>query len=121
MLARCTRCRTSCSVLLCTQSSINHSVITPRTNKSIMHWYSTTVRITYIAHSTKLASVLTYSIQLHNTYTYNTCDILNNRRLWTLHIFYLTSHTHHYFFFFFFLIIRPPPKSTLFPYTPLFR
>src|SRR5256885_12211155 len=24
-------------------------------------------------------------------------------------------------FFFFFLIIRPPPKSTLFPYTPLFR
>src|SRR5436309_7516715 len=25
------------------------------------------------------------------------------------------------FFFFFFLIIRPPPKSTLFPYTMLFR
>src|SRR3712207_6954800 len=23
--------------------------------------------------------------------------------------------------FFFFLMIRPPPKSTLFPYTPLFR
>src|SRR5437867_13225815 len=25
------------------------------------------------------------------------------------------------FFFFFFLIIRPPPRSTLFPYTTLFR
>src|SRR3989449_10811386 len=27
----------------------------------------------------------------------------------------------HIFFFFFFLIIRPPPRSTLFPYTTLFR
>src|SRR5207237_9023793 len=26
-----------------------------------------------------------------------------------------------YFTFFFFLIIRPPPRSTLFPYTTLFR
>src|SRR5207253_11088612 len=26
-----------------------------------------------------------------------------------------------YLFFFFFLIIRPPPRSTLFPYTTLFR
>src|ERR1039457_3505598 len=26
-----------------------------------------------------------------------------------------------FFFFFFFLMIRRPPKSTLFPYTPLFR
>src|SRR5438132_13097902 len=26
-----------------------------------------------------------------------------------------------YFFFFFFLIIRRPPRSTLFPYTTLFR
>src|SRR5205814_10465584 len=26
-----------------------------------------------------------------------------------------------FFFFFFFLIIRPPPRSTLFPYTTLFR
>src|SRR5205085_10415497 len=25
------------------------------------------------------------------------------------------------FFFFFFLLIRPPPRSTLFPYTTLFR
>src|SRR5436305_6292651 len=28
---------------------------------------------------------------------------------------------HCYFFFFFFLIIRRPPRSTLFPYTTLFR
>src|SRR5438105_15440241 len=27
----------------------------------------------------------------------------------------------YYFFFFFFLMIRPPPRSTLFPYTTLFR
>src|SRR5438270_8241195 len=26
-----------------------------------------------------------------------------------------------YFFYFFFLMIRPPPRSTLFPYTTLFR
>src|SRR5207248_11172118 len=26
-----------------------------------------------------------------------------------------------HFFFFFFLMIRPPPRSTLFPYTTLFR
>src|SRR5699024_12601328 len=26
-----------------------------------------------------------------------------------------------FFFFFFFLLIRPPPRSTLFPYTTLFR
>src|SRR2546422_780171 len=28
---------------------------------------------------------------------------------------------YHYFFFFFFLMIRRPPRSTLFPYTTLFR
>src|SRR5204863_10139464 len=27
----------------------------------------------------------------------------------------------HSYFFFFFLLIRPPPRSTLFPYTTLFR
>src|SRR2546422_2764783 len=27
----------------------------------------------------------------------------------------------HYYFFFFFLMIRRPPRSTLFPYTTLFR
>src|SRR6266513_5459390 len=32
-------------------------------------------------------------------------------------IIYLFS----YFLFFFFLMIRPPPRSTLFPYTTLFR
>src|SRR5256885_11861304 len=30
-------------------------------------------------------------------------------------------HTHTIFFFFFFLMIRRPPRSTLFPYTTLFR
>src|SRR5256885_16919467 len=35
----------------------------------------------------------------------------------------LTSSTyaHHLHFFFFFLMIRRPPRSTLFPYTTLFR
>src|SRR2546429_4107445 len=30
-------------------------------------------------------------------------------------------HWFHFFFFFFFLMIRRPPRSTLFPYTTLFR
>src|SRR5260370_18770371 len=34
-------------------------------------------------------------------------------------LFILTLHTR--FFFFFFLMIRRPPRSTLFPYTTLFR
>src|SRR5256885_11774381 len=33
----------------------------------------------------------------------------------------LFSHSSHIFFFFFFLMIRRPPRSTLFPYTTLFR
>src|SRR2546422_8745736 len=32
-----------------------------------------------------------------------------------------TTSTHTYFLFFFFLMIRRPPRSTLFPYTTLFR
>src|SRR2546430_7414924 len=31
------------------------------------------------------------------------------------------DHTRHFYFFFFFLMIRRPPRSTLFPYTTLFR
>src|SRR5262249_60313572 len=31
------------------------------------------------------------------------------------------SHTPPFFFYFFFLMIRRPPRSTLFPYTTLFR
>src|SRR3989441_7335642 len=38
----------------------------------------------------------------------------------TLFLF-LYSLPHLLFFLFFFLMIRPPPRSTLFPYTPLFR
>src|SRR2546422_9459867 len=35
-------------------------------------------------------------------------------------LFFLFS-SYHLFFFFFFLMIRRPPRSTLFPYTTLFR
>src|SRR2546430_675042 len=42
-----------------------------------------------------------------------------------LHIYYCHSHysflTTYFFFIFFFLMIRRPPRSTLFPYTTLFR
>src|SRR5256885_4742175 len=34
---------------------------------------------------------------------------------------YFYSHISSFFFFFFFLMIRRPPRSTLFPYTTLFR
>src|SRR5688572_31267765 len=36
-------------------------------------------------------------------------------------IFFLIFFTSFFFFFFFFLMIRRPPRSTLFPYTTLFR
>src|SRR5256885_11951246 len=36
-------------------------------------------------------------------------------------LFYLQNFCHLYFIFFFFLMIRRPPRSTLFPYTTLFR
>src|SRR2546430_15469008 len=36
-------------------------------------------------------------------------------------IFFFYLYASHYFFFFFFLMIRRPPRSTLFPYTTLFR
>src|SRR5256885_8426173 len=35
--------------------------------------------------------------------------------------FVIVSYNHLCFFFFFFLMIRRPPRSTLFPYTTLFR
>src|SRR5256885_12893331 len=35
--------------------------------------------------------------------------------------FVLYHSLHHFFLFFFFLMIRRPPRSTLFPYTTLFR
>src|SRR5256885_10604415 len=37
------------------------------------------------------------------------------------HLPCLTSPSHHITLFFFFLMIRRPPRSTLFPYTTLFR
>src|SRR5436309_15231949 len=36
-------------------------------------------------------------------------------------MFIYTDLIQYFFFFFFFLMIRPPPRSTLFPYTTLFR
>src|SRR6185437_16553963 len=36
-------------------------------------------------------------------------------------LFYTCIILHFFFFFFFFLMIRRPPRSTLFPYTTLFR
>src|SRR2546429_9310630 len=38
-----------------------------------------------------------------------------------LPIYFSIVQFHLYFFFFFFLMIRRPPRSTLFPYTTLFR
>src|SRR5260221_14575473 len=35
--------------------------------------------------------------------------------------FFLSCHSLSFYFFFFFLMIRRPPRSTLFPYTTLFR
>src|SRR2546430_15998302 len=35
--------------------------------------------------------------------------------------FFFNVHLIHFFLFFFFLMIRRPPRSTLFPYTTLFR
>src|SRR5688572_33286526 len=37
------------------------------------------------------------------------------------YFFFLSSQLIFFFFFFFFLMIRRPPRSTLFPYTTLFR
>src|SRR5205085_10648661 len=47
----------------------------------------------------------------HYTYLYITLDPSFSRHLFTLLLF----------LFFFFLMIRRPPRSTLFPYTTLFR
>src|SRR5258706_9983698 len=37
------------------------------------------------------------------------------------YLFFFVFSPHHFFIFFFFLMIRRPPRSTLFPYTTLFR
>src|SRR5439155_8451140 len=42
----------------------------------------------------------------------------NISRFFCLFYFFFFSH---FFFFFFFLLLRRPPRSTLFPYTTLFR
>src|SRR5256885_5047097 len=43
------------------------------------------------------------------------------RCMFFLVIFFIYSLIYYLFFFFFFLMIRRPPRSTLFPYTTLFR
>src|SRR5258707_13765858 len=45
------------------------------------------------------------------------CSIIVNYTI----SFFIYSQLFHHFFFFFFLMIRRPPRSTLFPYTTLFR
>src|SRR5207249_10745700 len=50
--------------------------------------------------------------------------IFSTRRLWMIHDIYsisVRSVSILVFFFFFFLMFRRPPRSTLFPYTTLFR
>src|SRR6202023_3951280 len=39
----------------------------------------------------------------------------------TVTLLHLSLHVRLFYFFFFFLMIRRPPRSTLFPYTTLFR
>src|SRR5206468_11980529 len=38
-----------------------------------------------------------------------------------LSFLFLSCFSFYFLFFFFFLLLRPPPRSTLFPYTTLFR
>src|SRR5258708_35497226 len=42
-------------------------------------------------------------------------------RFYAFAVFFFEYYIVHRFFFFFFLMIRRPPRSTLFPYTTLFR
>src|SRR5207253_8880476 len=44
-----------------------------------------------------------------------------SRRLDTQSLACISMCTYTFFFFFFFLMLRRPPRSTLFPYTTLFR
>src|SRR6266581_6830511 len=41
--------------------------------------------------------------------------------MYSFSFFFILSLSHDFPFFFFFLMIRRPPRSTLFPYTTLFR
>src|SRR2546425_13356542 len=46
---------------------------------------------------------------------------MTRARIIDIFIFFLLHGLHSSFLFFFFLMIRRPPRSTLFPYTTLFR
>src|SRR5205807_8706651 len=55
------------------------------------------------------------------TYATNVCTILTTFLFVILFLFHIYLSLSNFFFFFFFLMIRRPPRSTLFPYTTLFR
>src|SRR2546426_10859975 len=46
---------------------------------------------------------------------------MTRRYIYIFLLFFFYFFVFHFFFFFFFLMIRRPPRSTLFPYTTLFR
>src|SRR5207249_11848451 len=50
-------------------------------------------------------------------YMYDSLLVLSNSHCFTIYF----VHLHFFSLFFFFLMIRRPPRSTLFPYTTLFR
>src|SRR5439155_25917474 len=57
-----------------------------------------------------------------NLYSYNVSQrLFSNYYNIPLPSFYISLYLSFFIFFFFFLMIRRPPRSTLFPYTTLFR
>src|SRR5207248_11155602 len=54
-------------------------------------------------------------------YTFLCNTTVCNSVMLSTHKYYFTSYTPIFIIFFFFLMIRRPPRSTLFPYTTLFR
>src|SRR5439155_24839170 len=54
-------------------------------------------------------------------YTFNITELYSNTFDTYYNVLIMNLCTYYLFFFFFFLMIRRPPRSTLFPYTTLFR
>src|SRR6266536_2613631 len=63
----------------------------------------------------KKKKIKTFILIRYNLY------ILSYFLFFLLFFFFFKKHYFLFFFFFFFLMIRRPPRSTLFPYTTLFR
>src|SRR5258706_16221571 len=78
----------------------------------------------FIIHTTILRyhlSFTTATVSSSHDYIISVCTQLH-LLFFLIFVFLLLSHLFlHLFFFFFFLMIRRPPRSTLFPYTTLFR